>query len=661
MAMSNSKDQVLEGYAQDEIEEAPKVEIPRQFEFYKVPRRFGAIPVDELPIGCDKEQQYYKLYPRVSLPFQRVERISQGHPELEPNRLFWGDNLHIMRILPSNSIDLIYIDPPFFSGRNYNVIFGDQNEVRSFTDIWEAGMPGYLVWLNARLLEMKRLLRPTGSLFIHLDWHASHYVKCELDKIFGYDNYVSEIIWQRSKGRTNVNRFPIEHDTIFWYSKSSEFKWRPIFKPLSEKYITSHYRYVDEEGRRYRTDNLLGHRGVNPVYEWRGITTYWRYPPERMDELEAAGRIRWTRSRKPEYIRYLDESEGAPVGSIWEDIGPLNSQAREAIGYPTQKPEGLLQRIVQASSDQSDIVADFFCGGGTTPVVAQRFGRRWIACDISRIAVAITADRIIKTTSESIVSDIEPAKTPIQTKLSPVPDISLEYWGTYEVPALVKLSDDEFRQFVIMAYDGRVATGDDQIHGYKNGVPLHVGSASQNNQVTKDSVLEFAKAIVTRRGRHQGEILAWSFAPSAQKAAEELAAQQALAIDFVKISLVAIESDKFSEHITRYREYENLLRFIIPPEIRLKHKRISPFTYLFDLSESISLNPGGKIANVQWDFDHRTRFVSSHGYSYTRGDKKTPLLTATFKFPAGGTRKIACRVQDDLGGERTHVMDLEVN
>jgi len=170
----SDKDQDLSEYAQTSPEEteAPKIQLAVQPDFYRVPHRFGSVPVDELPLGCDRDKQYYDKYPAVKLPFQRVERVSFGHPELDANRLIWGDNLHVMRMLPSNSIDLIYLDPPFFSGRNYNVIFGDRNEVRSFTDIWEGGMLGYLVWLNARLLEMKRLLKPTGSIYVHCDWRT---------------------------------------------------------------------------------------------------------------------------------------------------------------------------------------------------------------------------------------------------------------------------------------------------------------------------------------------------------------------------------------------------------------------------------------------------------------------------------------------------------
>jgi hypothetical protein len=151
--------------------------LPPQEEFWRPPVRFGSVPVEKEPLGWDRRRGFRKHFPPVLLPFQVVERVSFGHPELEPNRLYWGDNLHVMRQLPSESIDLIYIDPPFFSGRQYNVIFGDQNELRSFSDIWEGGMPGYLIWLNARLYEMKRLLKRTGTIYVHLDWHAVHYVK----------------------------------------------------------------------------------------------------------------------------------------------------------------------------------------------------------------------------------------------------------------------------------------------------------------------------------------------------------------------------------------------------------------------------------------------------------------------------------------------------
>lgn len=177
----------------NEADEA-KDALPAQEEFWRPPVRFGSVPVEKEPLGWDRRRGYRKLFPPVSLPFQVVERVAFGHPELAPNRLFWGDNLHVMRQLPSESIDLIYIDPPFFSGREYNVIFGDANERRSFSDIWQGGMPGYVIWLNARLFEMKRLLKKTGSILIHCDWHAAHYIKVELDKLFGFDHFQNNLI-----------------------------------------------------------------------------------------------------------------------------------------------------------------------------------------------------------------------------------------------------------------------------------------------------------------------------------------------------------------------------------------------------------------------------------------------------------------------------------
>lgn len=357
--MANNNKQVNEELG-SYVQETPQLEpetitkLPEQTDFYKVPRRFGSIPVDELPLGCDKKEQYYKIYPRISLPFQKVESISFGHPELESNRLFFGDNLHVMRMLPSESIDLIYIDPPFFSGRNYNVIFGDANEVRSFTDIWEGGMPGYLTWLNARLLEMKRLLKPTGSIYVHLDWHASHYVKVEMDKIFGVDNFRNEIVWCYSAPSHVSKNFPRKHDVLLFYAKTSASVFEPnrVRIPYSPESISRANRNVIKKGGTIFSEVILNENGKIPE-DW------------------------------------------------WEDIKPASRHPGERIGYPTQKPETLLERIIKASSNEGGIVADFFCGGGTTPVAAQKLGRRWIGCDISRIAVAITADRVTNIVTQS--------------------------------------------------------------------------------------------------------------------------------------------------------------------------------------------------------------------------------------------------------------------
>jgi len=621
-----------------------EVEIPEQKQHFELPVRFGAVPVDKAPLGWEVETRraetkvtkFQHAYPTIRLPFQEVQRVEFGHNkeflaanekdpklrELFPtgaNRLFFGDNLHIMRQLPSNSIDLIYIDPPFFSGRNYNVLFGDRNEVRSFSDIWEGGMPGYLVWLNARLYEMKRLLKPTGSIHVHLDWHASHYVKVEMDKVFGADCFRNEIVWYYSQGGKSKSHFGRKHDVILWYAKGPicEFNADNVRMP-----------YTPHKQSKSGT-NFGGRMGV--------------------DEKGRPYVEKWGTGRRKLYRYYLDE--GKIPEDVWTDIQSIQADAWERIGYPTQKPEALLERIVKASSKEGGVVADFFCGGGTTPAVAQRLNRRWIACDQSRIAVAITADRVSKLVEEKI------------GKLFPVPDFTVEHWGIYEAPKVERLRPAEFREFVVRAFGGKPEGVSPAIHGVRYGVPLFVGEPARSSRVGKEEVGRFAKAVYEERRANHGVMLAWNFGPEARRAAEILAARENKRIDFVRLNLVRLEADEFREHVvSKHKDYGTLLSFIQPPEVRVAVRRMGRLRYEFDVSESVSLNKDGAIANVQWDFDYREgRFTSTQGYAFLR-DKGTgrPVLMVEYEFPEAGKHTIACSVQDDQGGERTVAQTVEV-
>lgn len=605
------------------IDSEQQIEIPKQDDFYKLPARFGSVPLDEAPLGWEVETRrretkvtkFEQAYPRIFLPFQEVNRVEfDSGDKFEPselfptgaNRLFFGDNLHIMRQLPSKSIDLIYIDPPFFSGRNYNVIFGDKNEVRSFSDIWEGGMPGYLIWLNARLYEMKRLLKDTGSIYVHLDWHASHYVKVEMDKIFGYDNFRSEIVWWYLWGGRGKNQWNRKHDIIYFYTKTANWK----------------FNYID-----VLEDHNLVSEGSKSRVKYSGALVHHREGTE--SEIP------------PDKVLPSD---------TWY-IATLNAMSKERIGYPTQKPEALLEKIIKASSNQGDVVADFFCGGGTTPAVAQGLNRRWIASDQSRIAASLSADRISRLVEEKI------------GKMFPVPDFTTEHWGIYEAPSLEKLKEKDFREFVIKCFGGKPESVSKDIHGIRHGVPLYVGEASRKTKITKDDVAQFAKAIFSERGSNFGAMLGWNFAPDARKAAEILAARENKRIDFVRLNLIRLEDIEYREHVTnKHKDYDELLTFIQPPEVRISYERISQNTYRFDVSESISLNKDGVVANVQWDFEYRNnRFSSTQGYSFLR-DKKTgrPVLIVEYKFPRDGRKKIACSVQDNQGGERTIIIDIDV-
>jgi len=601
--------------------------LPQQEEFWRPPVRFGSVPVEKEPLGWDRRKGFRKLYPAVYLPFQVVERVSFGHPDLEPNRLFWGDNLHVMRQLPTESIDLIYIDPPFFSGRQYNVIFGDQNELRSFSDIWEGGMPGYLIWLNARLYEMKRLLKPTGSIYVHLDWHASHYIKVEMDKIFGHENFLNEIIWYYESGGRSTNLYPRKHDVLLWYARNASLK---IF-------------FGDAVGVPRNRCPQCG----NEMSKWNNLKKHVDKDGRVYRTIKSAGKI---------YTYYDDELTMPP--DTWLGINHLQQKDPERIGYPTQKPERLIERVIRGSSPENGTIADFFCGGGTTPVVAQRLNRRWIACDQSRVAVAITADRLTRQVEE-------------QTgKMFPVPDFTIEHWGVYEARRLANAPRDQFRAFVLRAFGAVIEEREAGIHGYKGAIPVWVGEPDQKKAVTAADVQAFANAI-RKTLRYQqdnlrdGIMLAWAFRPDATEAAERLRQLEQTDLNFIRLDLIRIDSPHFREHVvalsTEKADYANFLTFVQPPRVEVGHKRIAPRIYKFDVSETAVMNAGAKIINVQWDFDYDKRFTSTPGYSFARTGKEEVALQAQYEFPKTGKQRIACKVQDDMGGEGLWIAEIEVS
>jgi DNA modification methylase len=606
--------------------------LPPQEEFWRPPTRFGSVPVEKEPLGWDRRKGFRKLFPQVMLPFQVVERVSFGHPELEPNRLFWGDNLHVMRQLPSESIDLIYIDPPFFSGRNYNVIFGDQNELRSFSDIWEGGMPGYLIWLNTRLYEMKRLLKKTGSIYVHCDWHASHYIKIEMDRLFGYKNFINEVVWcYEDVGGKATDYYKRKHDVLLLYQRSDHRTFVVQRKGLSESTIKRYSPYFDKNGQiTYRS---LKESNPGVFRKLKGI-------PDDLDRV------------------WLDVHEGAPLNDWWSDISTIKRGFDESIGYPTQKPEGLIERVVRASCPDNGVVADFFIGGGTTAAVAQRLGRRWIACDQSRVAVAITADRLTRQVEE-------------QTgKLFPVPDFTVEHWGVYEARRLADAPADQFRAFVLRAFGAVTEEHEAGIHGYKGAIPVWVGEADQKKAVTAADVQAFANAMrktlrYKQDNLRDGIMLAWAFRPDAVEAADRLRRLEQTDLNFIRLDMIRIDSPRFREHVTALStdnaDYQNFLTFVQPPRVEVGYKRISTRTFKFDVSETAILNAGAKIINVQWDFDYGKRFSSTPGYSFVRGKNKEVALQAQYEFPDGGKKRIACKVQDDMGGEGLWTAEIEVS
>lgn len=366
------------------------------------------------------------------------------------NELHFGDNLDVLRAMPAESVDLIYLDPPFNSNANYNILYGTKREGASkaqshaFEDTWkwgrdaqraldetaerhlEAGalldafykvfagsdMMAYLAMMSVRLIEMRRILKPTGSLYLHCDSTASHYLKVVLDTIFGAPNFRNEIIWKRAhtvKGNfgQGAKFFDRNTDTLLFFAKSTASVFTPVFQTYSDGYKSKHYRNVEPEtGRRYQLISMSGPGGAakgNPEYEVMGVRRHWRYSRDKMDELIAKGLvIQPSPGAVPRKKLYLDAGRGVPIQALWEDIPELNSQAKERLGYPTQKPVALLERIISASSNEGDVVLDPFCGCGTAIEAAQRLSRRWIGIDITYLAVHVIEGRLVKTFGEAI-------------------------------------------------------------------------------------------------------------------------------------------------------------------------------------------------------------------------------------------------------------------
>src|SRR5581483_10055865 len=355
---------------------------------------------------------------------------------LNTNTLFYGDNLPILReYIPDESVDLVYLDPPFNSNRSYNVLFKDESgheadaQIAAFEDTWhwnqtaeltykelvEEGpervsamigalrgfigtnqMMAYLTMMAARLVELHRVLKPTGSLYLHCDPTASHYLKILLDTIFGNENFRNEVIWKRQSAHSDSHGYGSVHDTILFCVKSDEYTWNETYQPYEESYVEQYYRYTDENGKRFMSGDLgaAGLQGGGYEYEWKGVKRIWRVPLDTMKRLDNEGKIFYTRNGIPRIKRYLDDAKGMPVQDLWADLESLRSWHTERLGYPTQKPLALLERIINASSNPGDWVLDPFCGCGTAIAAAQKLGRRWIGIDITHLAIALQKNRL---------------------------------------------------------------------------------------------------------------------------------------------------------------------------------------------------------------------------------------------------------------------------
>ena len=396
-----------------------------------------------------------QLYPREFIRDNPSVIISTQPVATDKNLLYYGDNLEVLqRYLKDESVDLVYLDPPFNSRQDYNVLFAEKDgsqsssQIHAFEDTWEwnieaertlqeviekggriadalrsfrtflggSDMMAYLAMMAPRLVELRRVLKETGSIYLHCDPTASHYLKILMDAVFGPQFFKNEIIWKRTSAHNSAKRWGPVHDLILFYSKSESSTWNRVYQGYTPEYLERFYRHEDEGGR-YRLGDLTGagKRNGESGLPWRGVDPtkvgrHWAVPrprqaglswdelsvQQRLDQLDLAGLIVWpAKGGVPQFKRYHDVDRGVVVQDVITDIDPLSPHAKERLGYPTQKPEALLERIIQSSSNAGDLILDPFCGCGTTVQVAQRLNRRWIGIDITHLAIGLIKKRLL--------------------------------------------------------------------------------------------------------------------------------------------------------------------------------------------------------------------------------------------------------------------------
>jgi len=672
MSKKNNHNEDIRSKATQDVEELAQLakesqeqKLPEQKVVFKsdsIKSRSGRRGVHNLPdqtnppMGFDAEKAYDSVFPFLKLPYLQPNTpediIGFGSPDaggfIEPkhkkiplNAIFFGDNLHILRALPSNCIDLIYIDPPFFSGRNYNQIWGDDNEVRTFHDIWEDGLPSYLVWLNARLWEMRRVLKNTGSIYVHCDWHASHYIKTEMDKIFGYDNFRNEIIWGYESGGRAKDFYSRKHDIILWYAKTNKWIFNPDAISIPRDEARHHHmkKNKDEDGRIYYS-------------------------------IKSAGKI---------YKYYADG--GVPPSDCWTDLSHLQQKDPERIGYPTQKPEALLERIIKASSNEGDILADFFMGGGTACAVAQKLNRKFIGCDISRVASSVTLNRLIKdaedisgrTASVNVDKPKKDKQFSLELTIKQIPSIYVYYMGVYPIEKFQFIGQKEFEDFILTCYEARRFTGEGEITGVMNAATsILVGSVKPDEALSETKLKKFVEDALKLRYQEnikmKLKVVAWVFPPSLQKYAQVLENYFYKKNLPVEIELIPINSQLFRKRILeRYQDTsktEFLLKFISQPSIMdIAFKKVSGLKYKFEAVGARSNNIDGYLINCQWDFNYVGGRFGESEYALMREQKDgkyVAILKAEKEFEKSGKYLIACRVQDNLGGEVVKTKEIEI-
>jgi DNA modification methylase len=644
---------------------------------------------------------------RIALPFQTIETVNEsaqdrrrnlelfgsGRDTEWRNRLIWGDKKYVLpSLLPefAGKVNLIYIDPPFDTGADFSFTATihdhsetDEAEVASFVkqpsileqkayrDTWSRGIDSYLEWFYETVALLFELLHESGSIYVHLDYRVAHYAKLVLDEVFGTERFVAEIVWKRRSGIVKQTKtFGACTDAILMFSKSDKYTYHRQFTEIdSEEYVAERFKYTDDKGRRYRLSNL-----VNPAYrptlryEYKGFSppsNGWAVSLERMKQFDAQGKLEFPKTKDGRIQRrqYLDEWEGYPVQNLWTDIYQINPVAIERLDYPTQKPEALLTRILEASSNPDDLVLDCFCGSGTTAAVAQKLGRRWICCDLGRFAIHTTRKRLLG------IPGLKPFVVQNLGKYE------RQAWQAAEFPANGKDHLEEqreretaYRKFILDLYHATPMTGHAWLHGTKSGRMVHV--AAVDAPVTQADVKTIAretwKAISSGKDsptKAGVDILGWEFALEVNELAKQVAAESRVDVSFKKIPREVLDKKAIEQGDVRFFELGalsvgvkqksrdvtlKLTDFIIPTDDipEEARKAIKHWSQLVDYWA------------VDWDYKNDTFHNQWQAYR-TLKEPKIELETK-YEYKEPGKHTVVVKVIDILGNDTTKTIEITV-
>jgi len=622
---------------------------------------------------------------RLSLPFQTVETINQSRATRDrdsgsllagqgreadqpPNQLIWGDNKLVMSSLLkeyAGMIDLIYIDPPFDTGTDFSfrIQVGDVDiakapsilEESAYRDTWGHGQSSYMTMLYERVVLIDELLSENGLLFLHLGSNISHYGKVVCDEVFGPASYVNEVIWKRQTAHSDIGQGARHlgrvHDTILLYRKGEGAAWNMEFTPYDESYESSFYKHTEPEtGRRYGLGDITGPGGEskgNPRYEFLGVTRYWRFSKERMHSMHGEGRIVQTKpGTVPRQKRYLDELPGIPLQDVWNDIPPVQSQSHERLGYDTQKPEALLERIIRLGSDKGDLVADFFAGSGTTAAVAEKLGRRWIATDLGRFAIHTARKRLLD------IPDCGP--------------FEIKNLGAYERQRWQRQSGNgrltDYLNTILTFYKAEPVEGFTNLHGQKAGRMIHVGATDA--PVTIDELEEMMDEMADN-GIESCDVLGWEWEMGLHDTISETARRRGLDLRPLQIPREIIEPGIRDADAVRFFELAHvdldvkrskrevsvvLKNFAIPSEELIPsqvRERIESWSDLIDY----------------WsvDFDYTDDTFHNQWQAYrTREEPKLARESDPHEYEEAGRHTIVVKIIDIFGNDTTKLAEVSV-